>query len=201
MKTHKKTGISFRPLFLTTVVGFACQHLAMAQGAPTPPATPAPTGPTVKTSPFLPRPPQLYNEATKTKGGVPPNVMMLIDDSGSMQAAIYGWTGMARNWATQRHCHYNLNNNIHGTSNPRCYLVFYIPRQYGSGDIAFGRGSLENYTFGETTRIDVVIDGIHLLMNKHGSKINWSIYSLWGSEERWPGERNLSYSLGSRLRV
>ena len=185
MKTHKKTGISFRPLFLTTVVGFACQHLAMAQGAPTPPATPAPTGPTVKTSPFLPRPPQLYNEATKTKGGVPPNVMMLIDDSGSMQAAISGWTGMARNWATQWHCHYNLNNSIHWTSNPRCYLVFYIPSQYGRGDIAFGRGSLENYTFGQTTRMDVVIDGIHLLMNKHGSKINWSIYSLWGSEERW----------------
>ena len=122
MKTHKKTGISFRPLFLTTVVGFACQHLAMAQGAPTP--TP-PAAPTVKTSPFLPRPPQLYNEKTTSKAGVPPNVMLLVDDSGSMQASVGAWSPYKDNWSPMRRCTYNESNNIHWTSNPGCYLVFF----------------------------------------------------------------------------
>ena len=184
MKTHKKTGISFRPLFLTTVVGFACQHLAMAQGAPTP--TP-PAAPTVKTSPFLPRPPQLYNEKTTSKAGVPPNVMLLVDDSGSMQAAVGATTGLYNNWAHASSCTFNAGNRIHWRSNPNCYLLWYTA--------VSGSGLMQNYAFREQTRIGIVIDAIHQLLNDYGGKdkINWSIYSLWGTEWRWYPD---SYAVG-----
>lgn len=189
MKLHKKTGIPFRPLILTTAVGFVCQNLAMAQSTPTPPGAEAAT---VKTSPFLPRPPHLYNEKTVSKAGVPPNVMLLVDDSGSMQAAVGTSTGQYNNWAHNQRCTFNENNNIHWRSNPNCYLLWYT---------VSGSGVMQNYAFREQTRIGIVIDAIHQLLNDYGGKdkINWSIYSLWGTEWRWypnsyavGGGRNIS---------
>lgn len=90
MSRNAITQPRMRPLLLAAAVGFVC-HSAYAQTPPTPAA------PTLSTTPFANRPLHLQGESVSTAApGVKPNIMLLIDDSGSMDAEVPGSGGKTR---------------------------------------------------------------------------------------------------------
>lgn len=183
MKTQRKMGIPLRPLLLTTVVGVACQQYAIAQTTPTPP--PAATT-DERTSPFLPRPPQFNSYSVKAGAtGVRPNVMFFIDDSGSMQQGINYVPGRKyKNWALNRDCSWSVQYNR--THRDKCFYIFYDVNNRGniSGAESNGARPRRYVTFSQDTRMQVAIDGMHAILDSYDGKVNWSLYSLWGTEKR-----------------
>lgn len=180
MKTQRKMGIPLRPLLLTTVVGVACQQYAMAQTTPTP--TPAATT-DERTSPFLPRPPQFNTYSVKSgAGGIRPNVMFFVDDSGSMrQAVTYVPSPEYNNWANKRRCTWSKSYNRNNRN--KCFFTFFGVN-YNKTLSATNNGARDFYTFDQPTRMQVAIDGMDAIMNTYDGKVNWSVYSLWGTEKR-----------------
>lgn len=177
MKTHKKIGITFRPLLLTTVVGLACQQYAMAQAAP----APTPAAANERTSPFAPRPPHVDNLKTQTsKKGIPANVLFMIDDSGSMQTAL-----THRGWAGQDRCTWTVEYNR--THKDKCFAVYYRKKANGGLTNDTRQGARTYYTFREPTRIQVAIDGMNAMLDNpnYKGKVTWGVYSLWGTEKRF----------------
>ncbi|SUX18892.1 Tfp pilus assembly protein, tip-associated adhesin PilY1 [Cardiobacterium valvarum] len=183
MKTQRKMGIPLRPLLLTTVVGVVCQQYAIAQTTPTPP--PAATT-DERTSPFLPRPPQFNSYSVKAGAtGVRPNVMFFIDDSGSMQQGINYVPGRRyKNWALNRDCSWSVQYNR--THRDKCFYIFYDVNNRGniSGSESNGARPRRYVTFSADTRMQVAIDGMHAILDSYDGKVNWSLYSLWGTEKR-----------------
>lgn len=185
MKTQRKMGIPLRPLLLTTVVGVACQQYAMAQTTPTP--TPAVTA-DARTSPFLPRPPQFNTYSVKNGAqGIPANIIFFIDDSGSMQQTIVSWYPgqYYKHWAQQDRCTWSLEYNRRNKK--KCFAVFYYPVSSSYLTGRQDRGARTFYTFRQETRMQVAIDGMHAMLDnpKYVGKVNWGVYSLWGTERRF----------------
>ncbi|WP_298641231.1 PilC/PilY family type IV pilus protein [uncultured Cardiobacterium sp.] len=178
MKTQRKIGIPLRPLLLTTVVGVACQQYAMAQATPTPAATTD-----ARTSPFLPRPPQFNSYSIKSgAGGVRPNVMFFVDDSGSMRQAVTHVPNPERNnWANKRWCPWSVSYNRNNRN--KCFYIFFGVNTDKSLS-ATNNGARNFYTFDQPTRMQVAIDGMDAIMNTYDGKVNWGVYSLWGTERR-----------------
>ena len=183
MKIQRKMGIPLRPLLLTTVVGVVCQQYATAQATPTP--TPAATT-DERTSPFLPRPPQFNSYSVKTGAtGVRPNVMFFIDDSGSMQQGIKYVPGRRyKNWALNSNCSWSVQYNRDHRN--KCFFIFYDVNKWNniSGIAANGASPRRYVTFSQDTRMQVAIDGMHAILDGYDGKVNWSLYSLWGTEKR-----------------
>ena len=185
MKTQRKMGIPLRPLLLTTVVGVACQQYAMAQTTPTP--TPAVTA-DARTSPFLPRPPQFNTYSVKNGAqGIPVNIIFFIDDSGSMQQTIAAWYPgqYYKHWARQDRCTWSVEYNRRNKK--KCFAVFYYPMNSNYLTGRTENGARNFYTFRQETRMQVAIDGMHAILDnpKYVGKVNWGIYSLWGTERRF----------------
>ncbi|WP_072577451.1 pilus assembly protein, partial [Suttonella ornithocola] len=136
--------------------------------------------PKIKTSPFSTEPLHLINkETTKSAPGVKPNVMLFVDDSGSMNTVLKDIKCNRKNY------------DENGQYNEECrYYVrnggFYVRpyrRMEATRDAI--REVLNQYDPNEPG---------HVVDDKTGKPIemNWSLFTLWGSEEpnkdQCPGE-------------
>lgn len=194
-KRNLKTTI-FRPLLISSAVGFACQELAIAQSY------------TVQDTPFASRPLHLQNTSTTSGAvGVKPNVMFFIDDSGSMQALVGGRTEFRTaedRWIRANLPTRNAGGQIIRTSeqnwrtlvganyaNPeRCT---YSPATLGTDDGCYRLNYPHTGFFRlrqQNNRIRVTIDALNAVVDKYKDDWNWNIYTLWGSEVRNIGGRN-----------
>lgn len=140
-----------RPLLVGLAVSAVCQT-AFAQA-------------NINTSPFANRPLHLGDESgTSNIPGVKPNVMLFVDDSGSMQARVGGTTA----YANTAPCTYNLSDMA---GNNRCYYL-------NNPSWGFNRLVQPN------NRMTITIDALNGIVDKYQDDWNWNIYSLWGSESR-----------------
>ncbi|MDO4642599.1 MAG: PilC/PilY family type IV pilus protein [Cardiobacteriaceae bacterium] len=184
MKKQKITGITFRPLLLTTAVGLICHNYAFAQA--TPPSTPLVSfGEAIAKSPFAPRPFQLESQVSTTGNvGVKPNILFMIDDSGSMQVTIKEGGDY---WSAMAPCDYDP---VAGVKPQKwqdvCSYVFYDHATWRP--ISRGLNKFTQYT-----RMAAVIEGLNAVLDNYGDKANWNIYTLWGTEDRFKTGGRVDY--------
>lgn len=175
----------FRPLIIASAVGFICQN-ALAQSTPT-----------ISDTPFANRPLHLRSESKiLSTGGVKPNVLLFLDDSGSMlEDATYGnytyngvrWNRFAGN------CHHSdgnlriANNLLPGggqQTDPRIARCFYY---WNSESVFYKNKPIGPKVFirpGSQVRMDANINAINEILTKTGDTVNWHLLTLWGSEFR-----------------
>lgn len=188
-RKHMKKG-QFRPLLLASAVGFVCQ------------STFAQTAPTISDTPFANRPLHLQSETkTTSSGGIKPNVMLFLDDSGSMiqDADTGSWNWKGKSYLSYiKNCTYNPNNlpiarNLRPDGSQeidpqkgRCFfsLGIYIQQRNSK---RFGNHYSTGYIRpGGMTRMDANINAINTVIDKTGDAVNWHLMTLWGSQFRDP---------------
>ena len=187
MTHHSVVKYHFRPLMIASAVGFICQN-TLAQSTPS-----------INDTPFANRPLHLQSESkTTSAGGVKPNVMLFLDDSGSMlENANTGSYRIPELWNTYLgNCTYNQNNLLISRNllpgngqqtNPsmgRCLyyynadIIYYRNKGLPPGPKSFLRPAAQ-------VRMDANINAINEVLTKTGDSVNWHLLTLWGSEFRY----------------
>ena len=148
-----------RPLVIASAVSLVCQS-ALADP------------PTSNTSPFTSRPLHLASESNITSApGVKPNVLLFIDDSGSMASDLNGnWAASGPGWGRVNPSKFNWPTGPNlGRAQQTLYFDYY--------------GGIGGY-FQRPSRITTVIDAVNEVVDTYGDRINWGLGSLWRTWDR-----------------